>query len=513
MKVNELEAIGRWGDDEDEPDCAADPQPIAPSGVGLDDDGKGSVGHEGDKEDEPSVIDDSSTAVPPLQPLESEANSGRIKGDGGERLMAEQDGNLLRQNVNQCGKSMTAPILDCSVDHEDEPSVVQATSIVPQAEGTFVVKKSPRDEHEQGGAVAEVKEDEAIGRLGDMEGEPVFTQEEQSVVEPKIEVLDDESPSIGRSGDDEEEPSETRPTITVAPEDDGPLQSPDNPEKVSSGGENDDGGTWLAGAGRLVLWGVLIWLGLQIMEVVGATFAMPLVLRVPALTAELAVVIVLVFWITRIAKRFVSFQKCDDANLPSYYQRLSQSNEFVKELPDKERDAFLSTVKELSVIRDNYRKEWIQKCNDFEKQREKGAIGIVKEHALLTAVKTATSPWKIVDVLAVFYNSTRMVERLAHLYGHQCSRQQAFRLICGWGFNLYVAGRLGDIMEKGADMTVEKAIDILKNSDNRFAWLAQVLPVAGKIFAKAGEGATNYFLCYRLGKQAIETFKPPEPSE
>ena len=80
-------------------------------------------------------------------------------------------------------------------------------------------------------------------------------------------------------------------------------------------------------------------------------------------------------------------------------------------------------------------KEWRKDADAFESEREALADEIAKKHALLTAIKTATSPWKIVDVLSVFYTSTRMVERIARLYGQPCSGPQAFRLVCQWGFN------------------------------------------------------------------------------
>lgn len=347
----------------------------------------------------------------------------------------------------------------------------------------------------------------SIGRAGGEDDEPPFP----SVPAPDDSRAAEGNVPLGRSGgeDDEPAPSSSAPVeiATVPPDDVVSLPArPADSDEPHDGEASGNG--WTAAAASLVFWGVVVWLAVQAAGLVRATLALPVVLRVPALAAEAAAIGVGVVWIVRIVDLFVGFRKRSDADWPAYYRRIGDAGTFVREFPAEGKERARRTVRDLAVRQIGMTKEWRKNADAFESEREDLADGIAKNHALLTAIKTATSPWKIVDVLAVFYNSTRMVERIARLYGQPCSGPQAFRLVCQWGFNLYVAGELGDVMEKGAEMTTEKAVELLQNTGGGISWLGTVLPMAGKIFAKAGEGATNYYLCRRLGRTAIDAFKP-----
>lgn len=348
----------------------------------------------------------------------------------------------------------------------------------------------------------------AIGRPGGYDDEPE-TGPDISAGEPRAEkTVPDEALSIGRPGGDDDEPIAASPngnTVEAAPI----VSLPGLPsESTPCSDKGEKGGSWIAGAAWIVFWGVLLWLGLAASEIVRTTIALPFVLRVPALVAEGAALLVAVVWIVRVAGLFIGFRKREDADLCAYYRRISRSGDFVRQYAEEDRATALDDARSLSVRSDNFTQEWESKRQAFEARRESVARGIVREHAALTAVKTAMSPWRIVDVLSVFYNNTRMVERIARLYAQPCGGPQAFRLVCGWAFNLYVAGRLGDVMGKGADTTAAKVAEALESTEGGLSWLGSVLPFAGKLFAKAGEGAANYYLCRRLGTRAIELFKP-----
>lgn len=318
--------------------------------------------------------------------------------------------------------------------------------------------------------------------------------------------------SIGRAGgeDDEPAPSSGGPvgTPTVVPDDFVSL-----PSRSSDAGEprpEDDvrSGGWAAAAASLVFWGVVVWLFVQAAGLVRSTLALPVVFRVPALVAEAAAIGVAGLWIVRVVGFFVGFRGRSDADWPAYYRRIGKAGTFARSFPPERRERARRTVRDLAVRQAGMTKEWRKNAESFESERRGVADRIVGDHALLVAIKTATSPWKIVDVVAVFYNSTRMVERIARLYGQPCSGPQAFRLVCQWGFNLYVAGELGDVLEKGAEVTAEKAVELLQGTGGGLSWLGAVLPTAGKIFARTGEGAANYYLCKRLGMAAIGVFEP-----
>ncbi len=346
----------------------------------------------------------------------------------------------------------------------------------------------------------------SIGRAGGEDDEPSFVP-----VPAPAGSRDMETSPLGRRGgeDDEPAPSSGAPLeIATVPPDD-VVSLPARPtEPHDPHGREETGNGWAAAAASLVFWGVVAWLAVQVVGLVRATLALPLVFRVPALVAEAAAIGIGAVWVVRIVEVFVGFRKRSDADWPAYYRRIGGAGTFAREFPAEGRERARRTVRDLAVRQTGMTKAWRKDAEAFESERECVADRIAKEHALLVAIKTATSPWKIVDVLAVFYNSTRMVERIARLYGQPCGGPQAFRLVCQWGFNLYVAGELGDVMEKGAEMTTEKAAELLQNTGGGISWLGAVLPMAGKIFAKAGEGATNYYLCRRLGRKAIDAFKP-----
>lgn len=356
----------------------------------------------------------------------------------------------------------------------------------------------------------------AIGRAGSEDDEPVFAGTEHTSPFPPTETpskqdVPDDVRSLGRSGVDDDEPDAALPSAMTSPERHVTL-----PEERKTDANNekadDSGSVWLATAFWIVFIGVLSWIGFQIAAILQSTFKLPFLLRWPAITVELALIVLAAVWLIRVAGFLVGFRKHRDATIYKYYERLKKSKPFADEIAKwRGRSCLTERLKDLDRLshhRDNYTTEWKRKRDEFEEWRKGIADETVKQYSILIAVKTATSPWKIVDILAVFYNSTRMVERIARLYGQSCNGPQAFRLVCRWTFNLYVAGKLGDIMEQSADMTVEKAVELLENQGDGFSWLGSLLPVTGKLFAKAGEGAVNYYLCCRLGRAAVAAFAP-----
>lgn len=139
---------------------------------------------------------------------------------------------------------------------------------------------------------------------------------------------------------------------------------------------------------------------------------------------------------------------------------------------------------------------WIYLFKDFQRKQDEQAKEIVASTWKLIAIKTAASPWKIVDIIAVIYNSTIMVAKLAKLYNRQTSRQDAFRLVCRWIINIYIAGEIGDAVQRGVEWA--NANDLMSST---YKPLASML-------GKVAEGGANAFLVYRLGRHAMECFRP-----
>lgn len=139
---------------------------------------------------------------------------------------------------------------------------------------------------------------------------------------------------------------------------------------------------------------------------------------------------------------------------------------------------------------------WLYLFKEFQRMQDERAKEIIGKTWKLVAIKTAASPWKIVDMIAVFYNSTVMIARLAKLYNRRMSSQAAFRLACGWFINIYIAGGAGDAAQGAVEWA--SANDLIS---------ATFKPLAG-IVGKVAEGGANAFLVQRLGRRAMEYLRP-----
>lgn len=139
---------------------------------------------------------------------------------------------------------------------------------------------------------------------------------------------------------------------------------------------------------------------------------------------------------------------------------------------------------------------WLIEFERFQQMQDERAGEIVSRAWQLVAIKTAASPWKIVDMAAVIYNSTIMVMRLARVYNRRTSRRAAFRLVCRWFVNIYIAGEMGDATQGAVEWA--SANDLIS---------ATYKPLAGFV-GKIAEGGANAFLVYRLGRRAMAYFRP-----
>jgi len=139
---------------------------------------------------------------------------------------------------------------------------------------------------------------------------------------------------------------------------------------------------------------------------------------------------------------------------------------------------------------------WLVEFDRLQALQDERAKEIITRTWELVAIKTAVSPWKIVDIIAVVYNSTIMVTRLARLYNRRTSRHAAFRLVCRWFINIYIAGEMGEASQGAVEWA--SANDLISSTYK---------PLAG-LLGKVAEGGANAFLVYRLGRRAMDYFRP-----
>ena len=186
------------------------------------------------------------------------------------------------------------------------------------------------------------------------------------------------------------------------------------------------------------------------------------------------------------------------AQLPSP-QKYAEENGFVRNGGDVADAPIVDSIRRLTGEMPSHcsgNDGWIRLFKEFQALQDERAKAIIKRAWELVAVKTAASPWKVVDMIAVIYNSTIMVARLARLYNRRTSGRAAFRLVCRWFINIYIAGEMGDVTQGAVEWA--SANELIS---------ATYKPLAGFI-GKIAEGGANAFLVYRLGCRAMVYFRP-----
>ncbi len=150
--------------------------------------------------------------------------------------------------------------------------------------------------------------------------------------------------------------------------------------------------------------------------------------------------------------------------------------------------------------------EWLDDFREFQRGLDARADKAIRAFAKLVAVKTAVIPWRGVDALAVFFNSTMMVCRLAKIYRVRTTKAAAFRMVMHWAMNIYISGNMGDIAESASD-SVGEGVRGAMDPDAMGGVIAAAIPIGTKIMGKAAEGAANAYLLYRLGQRAKRAFR------
>ena len=191
-------------------------------------------------------------------------------------------------------------------------------------------------------------------------------------------------------------------------------------------------------------------------------------------------------------------------------------SDYIRQFPDQDRYAELSGFKQdhaalrmLARLRNHRYADsvgFMQEYDRFQQAQDERALAIIKDYAMIIGIKTAASPWKAVDMIAVFFNSTLMVAKIAKVYHRQVSRQQAFRLVIHWFINLYISGELGQITEGAADAVAQGTSEWL-GKDGFSAVLQPAVPLLAKFGGKLAEGGINAYFAYRLGNRACEQFR------
>ena len=230
-------------------------------------------------------------------------------------------------------------------------------------------------------------------------------------------------------------------------------------------------------------------------------------------------------------RRLPSFPQIRKSGWKSYELKDRLLHGYLDELPESSKYAetagFEDTQKDevvtvLDLLRGkekaHYSDEvgWLDDYNRFNALQRSRADKIIGHYSKLIGLKTAASPWKLVDILCVFLNSTLMVADLAKLYNRRVDRSASFRLVFRWFLNIYISGELGQISETAANAIGEHLKEPVKDSLSDMGWLdsdwagtvAQSMPFVAKFAGKIVEGGVNAYFAIRMGRKAVAAFEP-----
>lgn len=328
-------------------------------------------------------------------------------------------------------------------------------------------------------------------------------------------------------------PMEYSPAVEPA---ESPPEPPSNDEAPgSSAGTEEKSGGWIL---RPLVWVVSSLLGLylisQFASVISDTLALPPSIRRPVLLLEAAILLFLALLAIRCVLLYRSVPSFEI--IPRENLRTEPAREKLVDLLDRIGDSDEWSVRchfsPSSNMADRLRHltnqtfadedAWWDAYEAFEKMREERARSIVARYSKLIAIKTAASPWRVVDLAAVLYNSTRMIQDVVMLYHRRgLSRARSFNLVCHFAFNIYVSGEIGEVASKIGSSAGEKVgeaaaekLPALLGGDELPESVSSMFNigsgVVGKLAGKVAEGAVNALFAWRLGLRAIRSFRPTE---
>lgn len=164
----------------------------------------------------------------------------------------------------------------------------------------------------------------------------------------------------------------------------------------------------------------------------------------------------------------------------------------------------------------NNRKEsdsWIKAVQaQFVRPLDDAAASVVRKYAAWAALKTAASPYALLDIAIVIYLGAGMLGTLSRLYKVSAD---PFATLYLFGLVLTQAFFAGRVEEHSADMEqwLDGSLkDILEQAGQVVPDLAANL--LGKLTVKASQGLANGLLLHRIGREACRLLRPlPMPSK
>jgi uncharacterized membrane protein YcjF (UPF0283 family) len=195
------------------------------------------------------------------------------------------------------------------------------------------------------------------------------------------------------------------------------------------------------------------------------------------------------------------------ADLASYLKKLAAKGDrqaqtwskYWPEEPGKATD-LLQACRQLAGNRHIDADTWLEEFEErIRKPLDQAAANRVRHYWQLVGIKTAISPFPLIDALAVIYNNFLMISDLAELYGRRISGADVFTLLWGIIFQVYISAQSQEILDSVADEMTKSIQSGVARS------------LTGFLSPKLAEGTVNALVTWRIGKRAMTMMRPIQP--
>ncbi len=170
--------------------------------------------------------------------------------------------------------------------------------------------------------------------------------------------------------------------------------------------------------------------------------------------------------------------------------------QFWPDHPEKAAD-LMGACKRLSGERHMDAETWLEEFEQqIRKPMDQAAANRIRHYWKLVGIKTAISPFPIIDALAVLYNNFLMIGDLAELYGRRINRADIFTLLWAIIFQVYISAQTQEILDSVADEMTKSIQSGIARSLTSF------------ISPKLAEGTVHALVTWRIGKRAMTMMRP-----
>jgi uncharacterized membrane protein YcjF (UPF0283 family) len=193
--------------------------------------------------------------------------------------------------------------------------------------------------------------------------------------------------------------------------------------------------------------------------------------------------------------------------LSSYVGKLSsggrkQADKWRKFWPDNPGKAneLMEACRKLSSSRHADTETWLEEFEEWiRKPMDEAAANRIRYYWKLVGIKTAVSPFPLIDAAAVLYNNFLLIGDLADLYGRRISKADIFTLLWAIIFQVYVAAHTQELLDAVADEMTKSIQSGIARSLTSF------------ISPKLAEGTVHAMVTWRIGKRTMAMMHPLKP--